>query len=234
MELPVNILIVDDEKMIREAVCSFLEQKGYGIFAAETGQEALRIFAAERISFVILDLMLPDMSGEEVCACIRRQSRIPVLMLTAKTTEDDILNGLHIGADDYVTKPFSLKQLHARIEVILRRARDDLKPLAERFSWNEGDLKIDFGYGEVKKKGRSVALTPIEWKLLSAFVKYPKHIFSRDDLLSIAFGDDFDGYDRVIDTHIKNLRKKIEEDPKNPVYIQTVHGMGYRFGGEKE
>lgn len=234
MAAAVNILIVDDEEMIRDAVGSFLKRQGYGIFTAETGREALQVFQERHISLVILDLMLPDISGEEVCARIRRQSRIPVIMLTAKSMEEDIINGLHIGADDYIVKPFSLRQLDARITAVLRRGVEDLKPLAERFSWNQGDLCIDFEKGEIRKKGMPVAVTPIERKLLAAFVRHPRQVFTRDDLLSIAFDIGFDGYDRVIDTHIKNLRKKIEDNPKSPVYIQTVYGIGYRFGGEKE
>lgn len=228
----ISVLVVEDEAMIREAVSSYLEKQGYRVFPAETGREALRIFEAERISFVILDLMLPDMSGEEVCGALRRQSRVPILMLTAKSTEEDILAGLRLGADDYMTKPFSLKQLHARMEAILRRASDTLKPLAEVLSWNNGDLSIDYEKRELRKGGAPVALTPIEWKLLTALIKYPQRVFSREELIAIAFDMGFDGYDRVIDTHIKNLRKKLEDDPKNPVYIRTVHGMGYRFGGD--
>lgn len=227
-----NVLVVDDEAMIREAVASYLEKQGCQVFTAESGSEALRIFEAAPISFVILDLMLPDMAGEDVCAALRRRSRVPILMLTAKSAEEDILEGLHLGADDYMTKPFSLKQLYARMEAILRRAAGDLKPLAEVLSWNQGDLTLDYARREVRKKGAPVALTPIEWKVLSALVKYPRRVFSREDLIAAAFGADFDGYDRVIDTHIKNLRKKLEDDPKNPVYLHTVHGLGYRFGGE--
>lgn len=229
---PGSILVVEDEPMIREAVSSYLEKQGYGVFSAETGSEALSVFQAENISFVILDLMLPDMSGEEVCAALRGQSRVPILMLTAKTMEDDILNGLRIGADDYMTKPFSLRQLHARVEAILRRSSDDLRPLAEILSWNGGDLTIDYQKKELRKKGAVTALTPIEWKVLSALIRYPQKVFSREDLIAVALDTSFDGYDRVIDTHIKNLRKKLEDDPKNPVYIRTIYGMGYRFGGE--
>lgn len=230
MEL--NILVVDDEQMIREAVSSYLEKQGYHVFAAETGRDALQIFEEQRISFVILDLMLPDLSGEEICTLIRKKSRVPIIMLTAKTMEDDMLKGLELGADDYITKPFGLKNLYARMQAVLRRSADDLKPLVAKFSWNNGDLVIDYDQREVHKKGRLVAMTPIEWKILSAFTKYPQKMFTREDLIGIAFDLDFDGYDRVIDTHIKNLRKKIEDDPKNPVYIHTVHGMGYRFGGD--
>ena len=227
-----NVLVVDDEEMIREAVSSYLEKQGCRVFAAETGREALQIFAQQPISFVILDLMLPDLSGEELCTAIRRQSRVPIIMLTAKTLEEDMLNGLDLGADDYITKPFGLKNLYARMQAVLRRSGEDLKPLAARLSWNGGELMIDYDRREVRKRGAAVAVTPIEWKLLSAFAKYPQRIFTREDLIAVAFGLDYDGYDRVIDTHIKNLRKKIEDDPKRPVYIRTVHGMGYRFGGD--
>lgn len=232
MENLKNILVVDDEPMIREAVSSYLEKQGYQVFSAETGREALQLLGQQTISFVILDLMLPDLSGEEVCAMIRKQSRVPIIMLTAKTMESDMLNGLELGADDYITKPFSLKNLYARMQAVLRRSGEDLRPLASRFSWNHGDLVIDYDHKEVHKKGAAISVTPIEWKILSAFTKYPQKVFTREDLITIAFDLDFDGYDRVIDTHVKNLRKKIEDDPKKPVYICTVHGMGYKFGGD--
>lgn len=227
-----NILVVDDEKMIREAVTSYLEKQGYRVFPTETGQEALHILEKQKVSFVILDLMLPDLPGEEVCAMIRKQSRVPIIMLTAKTMESDMISGLNLGADDYITKPFSLKNLYARMQAVLRRSSDDLKPLTEKISWNHGDLVIDYNRKEVQKKGETISVTPIEWKILSAFTKYPQKVFTRDDLIEVAFDLDFAGYDRVIDTHVKNLRKKIEDDPKKPVYICTVHGMGYKFGGD--
>lgn len=232
MTNPRNVLVVDDEKMIREAVSSYLEKQGYEVFTAETGQEALEIFHRQMISFVILDLMLPDLSGEEVCTMIRKQSRVPMIMLTAKTMENDMLNGLGLGADDYITKPFSLRNLYARMKTILRRSSEDLKPLTEKFSWNHGNLMIDYERKEVNKKGKTISITPIEWKILSVFTKYPQKVFTRNDLLTVVFDQDFDGYDRVIDTHIKNLRKKIEDDPKKPIYICTVHGIGYKFGGD--
>ena len=229
-----NILVVDDEAMIREAVASYLEAHGYGVLQAETGSEALEQLKTNAISFVPLDLMLPDLSGEEVCARIRQQSRVPIIMLTAKTMEEDMLYGLDLGADDYITKPFSLKNLYARFQAVLRRSSEDLTPLAERISWNQGDLVIDYDRKEGRKKGEPVALTAIEWKLLAAFTKYPQKIFTRENLIELVFGLDFSGYDRVIDTHIKNLRKKIEDDSKQPVYLCTVHGMGYKFGGTAE
>lgn len=228
-----NVLVVDDEAMIRESVSAYITKQGYRVFAAEDGRRALEIFQNYPIMFVILDLMLPGISGEEICQAIRRQSRVPIIMLTAKTQESDVLNGLHIGADDYVTKPFSIKQLYARMEAILRRTAGEPEPLAEEFSWNGHDLQIDFAHNEVRKQGELLNLTPSEWKILSAMAKYPKKVFSRDNLIALVFGPDFDGYDRVIDTHIKNLRKKVETDPKKPVYIKTVHGLGYKFGGEE-
>lgn len=228
-----NVLVVDDEAMIRESVSAYIMKQGYHVFTAGDGKEALEIFQNHPIIFVILDLMMPGMSGEEVCQAIRRQSRAPIIMLTAKTQEDDVLNGLNIGADDYVTKPFSVKQLYARMEAILRRAAGDLKPLAEKFSWNDNDLQIDFEHNEVRKQGELLSLTPSEWKILSALIKHPQKVFSRDNLIDLVFGPDFDGYDRVIDTHIKNLRRKVETAPKKPVYVKTVHGLGYKFGGEE-
>lgn len=228
-----NVLVVDDEAMIRESVSAYIAKQGYHVFTAENGEEALDIFQKNPIIFVILDLMLPGMSGEEICQRIRKQSRVPIIMLTAKTQEDDVLNGLGIGADDYVTKPFSVKQLHARMEAVLRRISNDLKPLAEKFSWNGNDLQIDFEHNEVRKQGELLSLTPSEWKVLSALVKHPKKVFSRSSLIDLMFGPDFDGYDRVIDTHIKNLRKKVETDPRHPVYVKTIHGLGYKFGGDE-
>lgn len=232
MDPMTTILLVDDEQMLRDAASSYLEHKGFRVLTAAGGAEALELFQRETVDFVILDLMLPDLSGEEVCTRLRQCSRAPILMLTAKTAEEDLLNGLQLGADDYVTKPFSLKELSARIEAILRRTRGDLRPLVQKMSWNNCDLQVNFECREVRKRNVPVSLTPNEWNLLTAFLKYPKRVFTRDELISIAFGMDFDGYDRVIDTHIKNLRKKIEDDPKNPVYVRTVRGIGYQFGGD--
>lgn len=228
-----TVLVVDDELMIREAVSSYMAKQGWQVFSSDNGKEALTIFERETITFVILDLMLPDMSGEEICSIIRKKSRVPIIMLTARTQEEDVLTGLAIGADDYVTKPFSLKELYARMNVILRRSSDDLRPLADKYSWNDNDLSIDFEHDEVYRKGRLLALTPIEWKVLAALIRHPQKVYTREELIQMVFDPDFDGYDRVIDTHIKNLRKKIEDDPKKPVYVKTVHGIGYKFGGDE-
>jgi DNA-binding response OmpR family regulator len=227
-----NILAVDDEPKILEVVVSFLENRGFAVFAAETGVRALEIFDRENIALVLLDLMLPDIRGEDVCRAIRRKSRAPIIMLTAKVEEENLLEGLGIGADDYITKPFSLKELGARVEAALRRASDDLVPLIVKNSFRGGDLIVDFEKNVVKKRGQDVFLTPSEMKILAALVKYPGKAFTRRELISIVFGDDFDSYDRAIDSHIKNLRQKIEDDSKNPDYVLTIHGLGYKFGGE--
>ena len=228
-----TILVVDDEPKMLDAVSSFLQAKGYDVRTATSGQEALDIFDHAPIDFVILDLMLPDICGEAVCQRLRKKSRVPIIMLTAKSTEEDMLEGLNIGADDYIVKPFSLKVLLTRIETVARRATQDVSALANRSSFNDDDLIIDYDAKEVRKKGAVVALTPKEWKILAALSTHPQKVFSRNDLISLAFDMSFDGYDRVIDTHVKNLRIKIEDDSKHPRYVQTVHGMGYKFGGDE-
>ena len=224
-----RILVVDDEPKIIEVVAAYLASRGFRVLSAGTGRQALEILAREKVSLVLLDLMLPDISGEDVCLEIRRTSRVPVIMLTAKSGEDDMVNGLSVGADDYIAKPFSLKALLARVEAVLRRSADDLKPLYNRNTF--GDLEVDFEQHAVKKRGEIVPLTPNEFKILSALVKYPTKVFTRDELILSALGDEFDGFHRAIDSHVKNIRQKIEDDPKNPAFLLTVHGVGYKFGG---
>lgn len=223
-----SVLVVDDEFKICEALSAYLKSKDYIVYTAENGRQALEVFKEKGADFIILDLMLPDITGEEVCAQIRKTSDVPIIMLTAKVQEEDILRGLNTGADDYVTKPFSLKQLHARMEAVLRRA-----PARQKLSYNGGDLIVDTEAMEVRKKGAVVTLTASEWKILTALIERPQMVFSREKLIETVFPDDFDSFDRVIDTHIKNLRKKIETDTKAPQYILTVRGSGYKFGGGK-
>ncbi|QOX62218.1 response regulator transcription factor [Anoxybacterium hadale] len=227
-----KVLVVDDEVKILEVLRSFLESKDYTVFTAEDGKQALSIFEKESISFVILDLMLPDLTGEEICERIRQKSRVPIIMLTAKVEEEAILNGLAVGADDYITKPFRLKELHARMEAVSRRSSEDLLPLYRRMSFCSGDLEVDMDTREIKKSGCQISLTPNEFKILAALIKYPNKVFTREELIAAAFGEDFEGYDRSVDSHIKNLRQKIETDSKNPLYVVTVHGIGYKFGGK--
>lgn len=232
MKEEITVLVVDDEEKISEAVAAFLTDKGFSVVTAATGGGALKIFSEREIGFVILDLMLPDLSGEEVCAAIRKTSAVPVIMLTAKAQEEDVLHGLDVGADDYIVKPFSIRQLYARMEAVLRRTDEIVKPSAAQFSWNGGDLVADFGRMVIAKEGKEVFLTPSEWKILAALVRRPQAVFTREKLVEIVFGED-GGFDRTIDTHVKNLRKKIETDTKNPQYVLTVRGSGYKFGGER-
>ncbi|TDT57291.1 response regulator transcription factor [Fonticella tunisiensis] len=226
-----SILVIDDEIKIVEFVKSYLEREGYEVYTAFSGREAMEAFKKNSPSLVILDLMLPDISGEEVCKRLRRRSRIPIIMLTAKVQEENILEGFALGADDYVTKPFSPRQLVARVKALLRRT-EEVIPLSDTMSFNDGDLVIDSVKHEVKKGNNIVNLTPTEYKLLLTMIKYPHKAFTRDELICLVLGDEYDGYDRVIDTHIKNLRQKIEDNTKEPKYIITIHGVGYRFGGE--
>ena len=218
-----KVLVVDDEPKIVEVVSAMLVSKGFSVFSAANGRRALELFEAENIALVVLDLMLPDISGEDVCVAIRKKSRVPIIMLTAKAEEHDLLQGLGFGADDYIVKPFSLRELYARIEAVLRRSGDDLLPLTHRYTFRNGDLAVDFEQNTVKKKGSVVPFTPSEMKLLAVLMKYPGRVFSRNDLIDLAMGNGFEGFDRAIDSHIKNIRQKIEDDPKDPVYIITVH-----------
>lgn len=224
-----TILIVDDEPKLREVVSSYLKKNGFRTLEASNGKDALHYISAENVDFVVLDLMLPDMSGEEICQTIRRQFSVPILMLTAKINEKDRIKGLSIGADDYMIKPFSPRELVLRVKTILRRSDGEL--LAEQITYNEGELKIAANKQEVHVKGRLINLTPNEYKLLITFARHPNRIFSRDELIEKILGFDYEGGTRTIDQHVKNLRHKIESNPKAPKYIVTVFAMGYKFTG---
>lgn len=229
---PQKILVVDDEIKLAEVVRSYLEKSGYEVFEAYDCAQAQAVLDRNQPDLMILDLMLPDMSGEDFCRQVRRQSRIPIIMLTAKVEESDILQGLDIGADDYVTKPFSVRQLVARVQALLRRSAADAVPLTNQLCFNDRDLVIEPQKHEVRKRGELLNLTPNEFKILMTLVTYPNKVFTREELIVSALGMDFEGFDRTVDSHIKNLRQKIETETKNPKYILTVHGVGYRFGGE--
>ena len=227
-----KILIVDDEENILKIVEAYLVAKNYQVFRAMDGEEALRKAETIRPDFIVLDLMLPDISGLEVCRRIRKSSSVPVIMLTARTTEQDILSGLQIGADHYMTKPFSPKELVARVQTVLRRSHPE--PQEVKWSFEGGLLEIYPDNKQVFKKGVEVGLTPTEYRLLTLLASHPQQIFPRQQLLQVVKGLDFDGTDRVIDVHIKNLRQKIEDDDtRTPYYILTIYGEGYRFGGQK-
>lgn len=226
-----KILIIDDEPNILDIVEAYLSAQKYQVMRAETGKEALAIFQSFRPDLLVLDLMLPDMTGLEICGEIRKYSHVPIIMLTAKSSENDILTGLRMGADDYLVKPFSPKELVARVETVLRRYTPPEEE--EKWSFDGGKLVIYPQTKQVFLENKEVALTATEFGLLALLAGNPNQLFSRDQLLDRVKGIAFEGLDRVIDTHIKNLRQKVEDNPKMPHYILTVRGSGYRFGGDR-
>jgi two-component system response regulator ResD len=225
-----TILVVDDEEKIRKVIASYLNKEGFRVIEAATGNESLHALQNQTFDLVILDLMLPDMDGELVCQTIRQFNSVPILMLTAKASENNRIKGLSMGADDYLTKPFDPREVVARVRAILRRT-DNNHLLADRLSFNHGHLEIDSLKHTVFCHGELVNLTPSEYKLLLALAKYPQRHFSREELVEKVLGYEFDGDLRTIDQHVKNIRQKIESDPKKPQYIVTVYGSGYRFAG---
>jgi DNA-binding response OmpR family regulator len=221
-----TILVVDDDKKIVELVSLYLKRDGYSVLAAYDGQEALDTARRKQPDLIVLDLLLPELDGTDVCRLLRAESHVPIIMLTARSTDEDKLLGLDIGADDYLTKPFNARELVARIRAVLRRATPDEEPVEDvRF----GDLTVSFVRHEVFLQGRPVSLTPTEFRLLETLVKNPGRAFSRADLLDRAFGYDYDGVERTVDVHVMNLRRKIEPEPGRPRYVTTVPGVGYRF-----
>ncbi|MGJ7919432.1 response regulator [Neobacillus sp. LXY-4] len=231
-----TILLVDDERMITEVLEAYLIKEGYNVVTSDNGLDALRKADSVKPDLIVLDLMLPDISGEEICRLLRKESDVPILMLTAKSGEEERINGIVIGADDYVTKPFSPKEVVVRIQAILRRTGKQAPQTddqGEILTYNDNELILDLTKKEIVYRDEIVSVTPIEYKLLSNMAKYPGRVYSRMDLLEKIQEDgiSYEGYERSIDTHIKNLRKKIESDPREPKYILTVFGMGYKFGG---
>lgn len=226
-----KILIVDDEINLSNVIKDYLLRESYEVFTAIRGNKAIELFHEIEPDFIILDLMLPDISGEEICKLIRKESDVPILMLTAKSNEDDKVTGLYIGADDYLTKPFSPRELLGRVRAILRRTKGNSE-LTDVLEFNDRDLLIDIPKHSVQKAGQDVSLTPNEFKVLLTLAQNPYKVFTRSHLVSQAFGYDFEGYDRTVDTHIKNLRQKIEDNAKEPKYIVTIYGVGYKFEGE--
>lgn len=223
-----TILVVEDERKLRELLRSYLEREGWAVLTAGTGAEALSIAETSNPDLVVLDLGLPDIGGDAVAAELRERSNVPIVMLTARTEEPDRIRGLQLGADDYVTKPFSPRELVLRIHAVLRRTVHDV--VERQRSYGAGAIVIDEPTRSVQVGGREVQLTPTEWGLLLALSGAPGRVFSRAELINRVRGHEFEGYERSIDSHVKNLRKKIERDPSKPVAVLTVLGGGYRFG----
>lgn len=222
-----KILVVEDEKKIADIVKSYLQREGFAVEVAPTGQRALSLLK-NGFDLVILDLMLPDMDGESICSSLREISDVPLIMLTAKSAEDDRIRGLGLGADDYVVKPFSPRELVARVKAHLRRLRKEEKKV---LSFNGGLLRIDTSTLAVLKAGAPAPLTATEFKILLLMAERPQAVFSRLQIVSAVQGYDFAGFERVIDAHIKNIRHKIEDDPQRPAFLKTVYGAGYKFIG---
>lgn len=228
MQKTITLLVVEDEDNIREVIASYLEREGYRVLQAENGREALAIFEAEAVDLIILDLMLPDLDGETALRHIRAESELPILILTAKADEEDRIHGFRLGADDYLVKPFSPRELVERAKAILRRT-DPSASVVKRASFAGGQLQIDYVSQKVIVRGEEVTLTPSEFRLLAFLSKYPKRPFSRETLIEKLAGFDYEGDARTIDQHVKNIRRKIEPDPRRPQYIITVYGLGYKF-----
>ena len=224
-----TILVVDDEPQIARLARDYLARDGFRVLTAGDGPAALAQARREPPDLVVLDLNLPGMDGLEVCSALRRVSDVPVVMLTARAEETDRLIGLELGADDYIVKPFSPRELVARVRAVLRRARGSVRePAAIR----AGSLEIDIEGRSVRRDGEEVALTRSEFNLLAILAQNPGQVFSREQLLERIHGVAYDGFDRSVDSHIKNLRRKIEVDPLAPQYVLTVYGVGYKFGSE--
>lgn len=227
----IKILIIEDEESINNIVKSYLVKEGYEVYQAFDGEEGLKMFIEESIDLVILDLMLPKILGEDVIKEIRNRSEVPVIMLSAKVEENDKVQGLRLGADDYITKPFSARELLERIKTILRRIEKYNIPRADLVKTLDGRLEMDLEYNRIFKDGAEIYLTKNEFSILKTLFSNPNKIYTRDEIIEQTFGYDYDSYDRAIDTHIKNIRQKIEDNPKKPQYIKTIYGMGYKSGG---
>jgi DNA-binding response OmpR family regulator len=222
-----KILVVDDDKKTVELIGLYLERDHYQMLAAYDGVKALEIARLSQPDLVVLDWMLPEIDGLDVCRILRAESKVPIIMLTARTTEFDKILGLDLGADDYLTKPFSPKELLARIRVVLRRIRQEEEQYPDEISF--GELVINFKSREVAVGGRPVHLTPKEFKLLELMAHEPGRAFNRLELLERVFSINYEGFERSVDVHVKNLRKKIEPQPEAPIYLHTVYGFGYKF-----
>ena len=225
-----KILIIEDEPSVLEAISAYLRKEGYEVYTAERGYKGLEYTEDIAFDLIILDLMLPDISGEEICKRIRAKSNTYIFMLTAKSSLEERIRGLDLGADEYLVKPFSPREIVARVNALFRRIKD-IPENKKVVTFNGGELVIDNDKREVRLRGDEIALTPIEFDILTLLSENPGIVLSRETLIDRVLGPDFEGVDRTIDVHIKNIRKKIELDTKNPSYIITVFKLGYKFGG---
>lgn len=226
-----RVVVVEDDAVVADTLTVYLEQAGFAVERAPDGVAGLALAQTPGVALVILDLMIPGLSGQEVCRRLRETSRVPILMLTARVSEDDRVAGLQMGADDYVPKPFSPREVVARVEALLRRAGEPaVPPESDSLRW--GALEIDRWSRRVRVGGRAVSLTPTEFRLLETMARHPARTFSRSELLARVFGPDYEGFDRTIDTHVNNLRRKVESEGERCVL--TVHGVGYRLAGPED
>jgi DNA-binding response OmpR family regulator len=226
-----SILVVDDDKKTVELIRLYLERERYQVIVAYDGLQALELARQKQPNLIIMDWMLPEMNGLDACRILHEESHTPIIMLTARSTEDEKLLGLALGADDYLTKPFSLRELVARVRVVLRRTNQQEEERPQVFHLD--DLIIDFVAHEVRLRNELVHLTPKEFKLLETMAQEPGRAFSRTELVTRVFGIDYEGFERTIDVHLMNLRKKIEPLPDQPTYLQTVYGVGYKLRKEQ-
>ncbi len=224
-----NILVIEDEEKISSVIKAYLEKQGYKVYCTASGLEGIKLFNSIDFKLVLLDLMLPDIEGEQVCKTLREISQVHIFILTAKSTLNDRIEGLNIGADEYLVKPVSPRELTARVNALFRRLGENETSI---LSFNSGEFQIDKQSRVLMVKGKEVALTPNEFDILYVLAANKGRVLSRDQLIEKVFGIDFEGFDRTVDVHIKNIRKKIEQDSRNPAYILTVTRLGYKFGGE--
>lgn len=225
-----RVLVIEDDSKTADIVRLYLERYGYEVLTAHDGSRGLDLARDTKPDLIVLDLLIPGINGLEVCRTLRRESDVPIIMLTALTTERDKLDGLDLGADDYVTKPFSPRELVARVRAVLRRTLDDPLSSGPR-EVEQGELRLDFHQHKVKVSGQDVHLTPTEFRILATLAREPGRVFTRGQLVDRAFGYDFDGLDRTVDVHVLNLRRKIEAYANQPNYVKTVYGVGYKFEG---
>lgn len=228
-----KILIVEDEENISKIEQKYLERSGYDVVTAYDGKKALELFDEAKPQLIVLDLMIPKISGEVVLSKIREKSEVPVIVVSAKSDESDKINNLRSGADDYMTKPFSARELVERVKAVLRRFPVN-EESSKSISTNDGVLEVYADSMRILKNGKDIHFTKNEFMILYTLFSHPTKIFTRDEIIEAAFGMDYDSFDRAIDTHIKNIRQKIEDDPRNSKYIKTIYGMGYRAGGFDE